>query len=136
MDNPVQQTTQKKIFFVDDDKFLLDMYALKFNKAGFDVKTSDSTEAAFKMIKDGYIPDILLSDIVMPGMDGLELVATIRKEKLLPKAVVIMLTNQGSEQDIYNVKRFNIDGYIIKATTMPSEVVDEVLRITKAHHKS
>ena len=53
----------KKIFIIDDDKFLLDMYSLKFNKAGYDVKTADSTEEALKTIRDGYEPEIVLCDI-------------------------------------------------------------------------
>ena len=42
----------KTVFFVDDDKFLLDMYALKFSKANFEVKTADSTETALKLLRD------------------------------------------------------------------------------------
>ena len=87
--------SSKKILLVDDDKFLLDMYAIKFSKAGYDVKTADSTDAGIKLIRDGFVPEIILADIVMPGMDGLEMVASIQKEKLSPKSVIIMLTNQG-----------------------------------------
>ncbi len=124
----------KKIFFVDDDRFLLDMYALKFTKAGYEVKTSDSTETALKMIREGYVPDILLCDIVMPGIDGLEMVEVIRKNKLLPQVIIVMLTNQGSSDDIGRAQRLKVDGYIVKATTIPSEVLSEVERICKNKH--
>ena len=120
---------QKKILFIDDDKFLLDMYALKFSKAGYEVKTSDSSDGALKMLRDGYVPDVMLVDIVMPGMDGLELVSTVRKEKLSPETVVIMLTNQGASDDISRAKKLSVDGYIVKATTIPSEVLKEVEKI-------
>ena len=126
MDTPA---AQKKILFVDDDKFLLDMYALKFSKAGYDVKTADSTDAALKMIRDGYVPDVMLCDIVMPGMDGLEFVATVRNENLAKGTAVIMLTNQGSSDDISRAKKLGIDGYIVKATTIPSEVLTTVEKI-------
>lgn len=129
MTDTTPNTNQKKIFFIDDDKFLLDMYALKFSKAGYEVKTSDSTEVAIKMIKDGYIPDVLLSDIVMPGMDGLEFISNLRNEKLLQNTVVIMLTNQSASDDISRAKKLGIDGYIVKATTIPSEVLNEVEKI-------
>ncbi len=121
--------SKRKILLVDDDKFLLDMYALKFTKAGYDVKTADVTDTALKMVRDGYNPDVLLVDIVMPGMDGLEMVAGLRKERLLPQAVIIMLTNQGSSDDIARAKKLNVDGYIVKATTIPSEVLSEVEKI-------
>ena len=124
-------SSPKKILLVDDDKFLLDMYAIKFTKAGYEVKVADSTEAGLKLIRDGYVPDAMLIDIVMPGMDGLELVSAVRKEKLVPATAVIMLTNQGSSDDISRAKKLNADGYIVKATTIPSEVLAEVERIIK-----
>jgi DNA-binding response OmpR family regulator len=128
MPDPTPVAT-KKIFLVDDDRFLLDMYALKFSKSGYEVKTADSTDAAFKLVHEGYEPDVMLIDIVMPGMDGLELVSMIHKEKLAPRSIVIMLTNQGSSDDIARARKLNVDGYIVKATTIPSEVLAEVEKI-------
>ena len=126
---------KKKVLFIDDDKFLLDMYAIKFNKAGYDVKTADSTEAALKLIKEAYVPDILLVDIIMPGMDGLEFMEQVRHEKLVPDAVVIFLTNQGESDDINRAKKLNADGYIVKATTIPSEVLSYVEKIYQSKNK-
>lgn len=119
-----------KILLIDDDKFLLDMYALKFGKAGYEVKASDSTDGGLKMVRDGFVPDIMLVDIVMPGMDGLEMVSQVRKERLVPESTaIIMLTNQGASDDVAKAKKMNVDGYIVKATTIPSEVVREVERV-------
>lgn len=123
------------ILFVDDDKFLLDMYAVKFSKNNFDVHTSLNPEEALKKIRDGFEPDILLLDIVMPGMDGIELLSIIRKENLLKNSVIIILTNQGLPDDIAHAKKLNVDGYIIKATTIPSEVLSEVQRIYSSSKK-
>jgi CheY-like chemotaxis protein len=123
------------VFFVDDDTFLLDMYSLKFSKSGYDVKVSTSPDDALKKIREGFIPDILLLDVVMPGMDGIEMLGVIRKEKLIPSTVIIMLTNQSSSQDIERAKNFGVDGYITKAATIPSEVlahVDEIYKRVKA----
>ena len=126
------EQTPKKILFVDDDKFLLDMYALKFTKAGYEVKAIDSTETALKLLKEGYVPDVLLADIVMPGMDGLDLVTAIRKDKLIPGSIIIMLTNQGASEDVARAQKIGVDGYIVKATTIPSEVLAEVEKISKS----
>ena len=68
--------------FVDDDTFLLDMYAVKFKNQGYDVRTCDNAEAALKVLHDGYIPDAMLVDMIMPGMDGIGFVAALRKENL------------------------------------------------------
>jgi CheY-like chemotaxis protein len=123
------QVIQKKILFIDDDTFLLDMYSLKFSKAGYDVKIANSTELALKLLRDGYVPDVMLVDIVMPGMDGLELVSTIRGEKLASTSVIIMLTNQSASDDVARAQKVNVDGYIVKATSIPSEVLEQVEKI-------
>ena len=122
------------IFIVDDDKFLLDIYAQKFSKANFDVHTADNAEDALKQIRAGATPKILLLDVIMPGLTGLEMLETLRKDNLVPNATVIMLTNQGSTEDLERAKRLKIDGYIIKAMAIPSEVLAEVIKINAAHH--
>ncbi len=121
--------TQKnlKILLVDDDRFLLDMYLLKFKKSGLEIDTASNGIAALEKIKANSDYDMVLMDIIMPGMDGLELLKKIRDEKLLPKAVVIMLTNQADDEE--KAKAIGVDGYIIKATMIPSEVVEKVLSI-------
>ena len=121
--------SSKKILIIDDDRFLLDMYALKFTKSGHEVKTADSTETGLKLVRDGYAPDVILVDIIMPGPDGLEFLSAVRAEKLAPKAAVIMLTNQSDSDDIGRSKKLGADGYIIKATSIPSEVLSEVEKI-------
>ena len=118
-----------KILFVDDDKFLLDMYALKFSKNNYEVSVAQGSEEALKTIRGGFEPDILLIDIVMPNITGIDLLAILRAEKLASKSVVIMLTNQGLSDDIVKAKKLNADGYIIKSTTIPSEVLAEVEKI-------
>ena len=123
------------ILFVDDDKFLLDMYSLKFSKNNYTVQTAQGPEEAIKIIRDGAEPDILLLDVVMPGMDGIELLTLLKKENFLKKTTVIMLTNQGLPDDVARAKKLNVDGYIIKATTIPSEVLAEVQKIYSQNKK-
>lgn len=120
------------VFMVDDDKFLVDMYTLKFQKSGYQVHSSYDPEEALKKFRDGLAPDILLLDVIMPGLTGLELLEAIRKDKLIPNGVIIMLTNQGQAVDMDKARQLDIDGYIIKATTIPSEVVAEVENIYQA----
>lgn len=124
-----------KVLIVDDDKFLLNMYSVKFSKRDFQVESALSGGEALNKIKEGYTPDIILLDIVMPVMDGFELLEKIRTEKLVPNSLIIMLTNQGQLSDIEKAQSFGINGYIIKATTIPSEVVEEVERIYNLEKK-
>lgn len=129
------ENIKPKVLIVDDDKFLLNMYSIKFSKNNFDVNSAVSGEEALAKIKEGYIPDIILLDIVMPGMDGFEILDNLKKNSIAPNALIIMLTNQGQLSDIEKAKSFGINGYIIKATTIPSEVVSEVERIYNLEKK-
>lgn len=126
---------KKKILIVDDDKFLLSMYAMKFEKSGFQPETAPNGSEALEKLKEGFKPDILLMDIIMPVMDGFAMFETVLKDKLAPNAVFIMLTNQGLLADINRAKALGVHGYIVKATTIPSEVVDEVIDIYKKNKK-
>ncbi len=124
-----------KILIVDDDEFLLNMYSMKFKKEGLDVETATGGLSALEKLKNGYVPDVLILDIVMPTMDGLELLEHIKKEKLAVGSIIIVLTNQGAQQDIDRATKLGVDGYIVKASTIPSEVLSEVLKILKEHKK-
>ncbi len=124
-----------KVLIVDDDKFLLDMYCMKFKKNGFEVSGMSGGNEAIEAIRGGFAPDILMTDLVMPTMNGFEFLETIQKEKLAPKAVIIVLTNQGQASDIDKAKKIGVDGYIVKASTIPSEVVEQVKKIFVEHSK-
>lgn len=118
-----------KILIVDDDKFLLNMYSIKFHKENFDVVTAGDGAEALKILQEGTVPDAIVLDIVMPVMDGLEFLEKMRAENLSKDSTILILSNQGQSSDIEKAKTLGIDGYIVKATTIPSEVVAEVQRM-------
>ncbi len=124
-----------KVLIVDDDEFLLNMYSVKFAKSGLDVATSTGGEDALQKLKEGFKPDAIVLDLVMPGMDGFETLEKIRAEKLASSSVVIILTNQGQTADIERAKKLGVQGYIVKASTIPSEVFTEVMKHIEAAKK-
>lgn len=130
-----QETKKYKIMLVDDDKFLLSMYTMKFTREGMDVTAIPRPTEALEKLRGGFVPDILVLDVVMPEMDGVELLAKIRGENLAKGAVVVILSNQGQPSDIDRAKAYGINGYIVKATTIPSEVLHEVVRIAEENGK-
>ena len=134
---PEENKTEKKykILIVDDDKFLLNMYVMKFAKSGMDAEAISDPIEALDKIRAGFKPDIILTDMIMPGLDGIEFLTKIKTEKLLPNATLIILSNQGQQSDIDKAKELGIDGYIVKATTIPSEVINQTLRIAKENGK-
>ncbi len=124
-----------KILIVDDDEFLLNLYVSKFTKEGLDAETAAGGAAALEKLKSGYIPDAMMLDMVMPGMGGLDLLTEIKKQKLGVGSIIIILTNQGAPEDIAQATKLGADGFIVKATSIPSEVLTELLKILKERKK-
>ena len=120
---------QYRIYLVDDDRFLLDMYAIKFKNAGHDVTAYQGGEELLAALKKEKLPDAVLLDVVMPGMTGFETLETIRKENLAPETKFIILSNQGQDTDLDKAKELKTAGYIIKASAIPSEVYAETMSI-------
>lgn len=117
---------QPRVLIIDDDKFLLDMYSVKFTQAGFTVQSSFSVSEALAAIRGGYDPAIVLFDITMPGEDGFVFLQKLKAEKLAVSARLIALTNQGSEADKKHAEELGVHRYVIKASMIPSEVVQMV----------
>jgi CheY-like chemotaxis protein len=117
------------IYLTDDDRFLLDMYALKFKNAGHEVTIFQNGTMLLEALRTKPAPDALLVDIVMPEIDGFQVLETIKRENLAPATKKIVLSNQGQESDIEKAKQLGAAGYIIKASAIPSEVYSETIAI-------
>lgn len=124
---PKEKSSAYKICIIDDDAFLLEMYALKFAQKKFEVETASGAIDALEKLRGGYSPDIIAVDLVMPAMDGFEFLEQIKKENLIPNAYIIILSNLGQQEDIDRGFALGAAGYIIKASATPSEVVEKVL---------
>jgi CheY-like chemotaxis protein len=121
--------TSYRIYLTDDDRFLLDMYAVKFKGAGHEVTACQGGDMLLEHLRKEPAPDAILLDIIMPGMDGFQVLEAIRKEKLAQGTKVIILSNQGQDTDIEKAKALGAAGYIIKASAIPSEVLAETIAI-------
>lgn len=117
---------KQKIFIVEDDDFLLDMYLVKLNGAGFETEAARSGEEALKKVRTGYQADLVLFDIVMPNIDGFEMFKTMKMENLMPNAVFVVLSNLGEKKDIEKATQMGVDDYIVKAYFTPTEVIKKI----------
>ena len=115
-----------KVLLVDDDKFLADMYSMKFTQEGYDVTACLSAQDALAAIKKGFQPDAILFDIVMPAMDGFAFLQALKSENLGGNVLKIALTNQSDDAEREKATQSGADRYIVKATMIPSEVVAAV----------
>lgn len=122
-----------RVYIVDDDRFLLDLYAIKFKNAGHEVTAFGGGEDLLVALRktDSSAPDGILLDLIMPGMGGFGALEAIRKEHLVKGSKIIILSNQGQDSDIEKAKKLGVDGYIVKASAIPSEVFAETVRIIK-----
>lgn len=121
-----------KILLVDDDTFLRDMYATKFLECGHSVTPALHAADALRVLETDTSFDLMLVDMIMPGMTGIELMSEIKR--VLPDVTMkcIVLSNQGQDQDIEEATAVGAIGYIIKAQSVPSEVVKRVEEIMSA----
>lgn len=120
-----------KILLVDDDNFLRDMYATKFVEHGHDVDVADGSAAVLSKLQQGVYYDLAIFDMVMPGTSGVELLTLVRQQFPDQVRCCIFLSNQGQEEDIREATGAGAIGYIIKAESIPSEVVKKVDDIMK-----
>ena len=127
-----KQPENKSILLIDDDQFLRDMYSVKFRERGFTVDSAESALDALERLRAGLAPSIIVFDVVMPGLDGYDFLEKLASEKLAQGALKIALSNQGSDADIEKAKSLGAAEYIIKANTIPSEVVAKVLAVASS----
>jgi CheY-like chemotaxis protein len=125
----MEDNKKLKILIVDDDQFLLDMYVIKFKEKGFEVEAAFGSVSALSKLQGGQHFDAIITDVVMPAMDGFEFLEKIKKDKLSQGAKIIVLSNLGQPSDIEKGNKLGADGYIVKANATPSEMVEQVMKI-------
>ncbi len=123
------------LLFVDDDQFFLNLYAQKAKRYNADVETVTSAQAALAKLDSGFKPDAFVLDIDMPGMNGFELVEELKKRGLTEHIYIVFLTNKSDPTYIEKSREYPIDRYIIKATHVPSEVMEEIFDLLESGTK-
>lgn len=127
-----KKTTQKtSILLVEDDSFLAEMYSTKFRVEGFRVFMASDGNKGLKLAKKEK-PNIILLDILLPKMDGFEVLKRLKKDDELKDIPVILLTNLSQKEDVDRGLDLGAVDYLIKAHFMPSEVTEKIKKyITK-----
>ncbi|KKR21077.1 MAG: PAS/PAC sensor hybrid histidine kinase [Parcubacteria group bacterium GW2011_GWE2_39_37] len=117
-----------KILIIEDDSFLLSMYATKFELENFEVITAEDGEKGLK-IAAKELPRIILLDILLPKMNGFEVLKTLKETAETKDIKVILLTNLSQRGEVEQGLTMGAVDYLIKAHFMPSEVVEKVKKI-------
>lgn len=120
----------KKILIVEDDKFLRELIVKKLSNEGYDVVEAADGEQGLQKIKDEK-PELVLLDLILPGIDGFEVLAQKRDDPFLSAIPVIVLSNLGQKEDVDKGLNLGATDYLIKAHFTPGEIIEKVRTIIK-----
>ena len=115
----------KKVLIVEDDMALFNMYSVELKIKGYDVLNVNDGLQALPKAKS-YQPDIILLDIMLPGMNGLNILTELKSDPQTAEVPVIMLTNYGSEDNVKKALESGATDYIMKYKILPSELSDKI----------
>lgn len=122
----------KNILLVEDDRFLSRMYVEKLSEDGdFNVQAVEFGKQALEQIKE-IKPDLILLDVILPDMNGVQILKTIKEDDDLKSIRVLLLTNLNEKDYINEALSLGAEGYLIKAHFTPNEVVDKIKQILRS----
>lgn len=111
-----------KAAIIEDDHDLQYIYKLKLEREGFEVVTASNGEEGLERVK-AFMPDIILLDLMMPVMNGADMLAHMRSEEWGSDIRVIILTNISKDEAPQALRFLHVDRYIVKAHHTPTQVV-------------
>ena len=120
----------KSILLVEDDPFLIDIYSQKLGNSGFEVAVVKEGDKVFEALQKKK-PDLMLLDIVLPGVEGWEILRRIGKDDSFSNLKVVILSNLGQKEEVEKGLKLGALRYLIKANYTPTEVVEEIKKILK-----
>ncbi|MCK4454369.1 response regulator [Candidatus Parcubacteria bacterium] len=118
------------ILLVEDDPSLIDIYTTKLKQDGFSVRVAKNGQEAFELLKK-EVPDLLVLDIVLPQVDGWDVLSKIKENKKWEKIPIVILSNLGQKAEVEKGLKLGAEEYLIKAHYTPSEIVEEIKKILK-----
>ena len=118
-------TTAKKILILEDEVVLLDLLTRKLLQQGYEVKTAENGEDGMLMMEK-EIPDLVLTDIIMPKKDGFAVIAEMKQSELLRNVPIIIISNSGQPVDLDKARALGVFVWLIKTEFDPQEVIEKV----------
>ena len=117
-----------RILLVEDDRFLRRACEVSLRQRGFSVTLAADGEEALRQVR-AERPDLILLDLLMPRMTGIEVLRTLRAEPATREIPVLILSNSSREQDFEEIKTLEVSGYFVKANLSLQELGDQVTRL-------
>lgn len=132
--NNTSDQKRKKVLIIEDDFFVGDIYRKKFSDEGFSTFLAHNGEEAIASIQAGFIPDIILLDLIMPIMDGRDFLRQVKTFPFLSSTPILVLSNLSEEEDIGEALELGAKDYIVKSRLTPLEVFDRAGQILKENN--
>ena len=118
---------KKTILIAEDEEDLREMYVMTLFSAGFEVlEAVDGSEVMEHLEKNFRGVDLILLDIVMPGMDGFEALEKIKKDERFNRIPILVSTNLDNDEDRIQALRLGAMDYFVKSNHTPSELVSKI----------
>ena len=121
---------EKTILIIEDDKFLRELIVQKLVKEGCNTSEAIDGEEGIKKVKEEK-PDLVLLDLILPGIDGFEVLSKMKEDPALAQIPVIILSNLGQKDDVEKGLKLGAVDYLIKAHFTPGEIIDKVKNALK-----
>lgn len=115
----------REILIIEDDKFLRELISQKLIKEGYDIDSAIDGEEGIKKIKEKK-PELVLLDLILPGIDGFEVLTQMREDSSIPTPPVIILSNLGQKEDVERGLKLGAVDYLIKAHFTPGEIIEKI----------
>jgi len=119
---------KQKVLFIEDDAFLAKIYTKAIEDAAYDSILAGTGEEGLKLAEREK-PSIILLDILLPHMDGFEFLEKIKSNPDLNSIPVLVITNMSGREDVERANSLGAAGYLIKAHTLPKDVVRKIQSI-------
>ncbi len=114
-----------KILIVEDDKFLRELIKKKLAMEGFEVLEAVDGEEGVKKAKE-EMPDLILLDLILPGIDGFEVLKRVKEDEKTQPIPVIILSNLGQREEIERGLKLGATDYLVKAHFTPAEIIEKI----------
>jgi len=119
---------KQKVLIIEDDGFLASIYAQKLELEGYEVAFATNGEDGLKLAQKDH-PDLVLLDLLMPKMDGFEVLEKLKADAATRDIKVLVLSNLGQKEDVERCLKLGAVGYVIKAHSLPEETVKRIKEI-------
>ena len=116
---------KKRILLIEDETDLVELYKLKLEEAGYELKTATKGYEGLELAKKEE-PQLILLDIILPQMDGFAVLKELKSDKATQHIPIILLTNLGQKTDIEKGQKLGADDYLVKANLTPTQIIAKI----------